>query len=215
MQIELRADIVCPCCALGRHRLHEALRRFPQAEQVRVRHRSFQLDPAAPMGFSEPAADMLRRRGMPADRIAAANLRIEQLARDDGLPEFHVTGNRVGSTSPAHELLAFASTRGAHERAWDLAFTAYFGERVPISTVDDLVALSGRLDLDVDEARDALESRRFQNAVAQDQLAAERLGVTGVPFFVIDRRYGVSGAQPIEHLLAAIDQAWSEHSPVA
>ncbi len=215
MWIELWADVVCPWCGLGRHRLREALSRFPQAEQVRVRHRSFQLNPAAPVGFSEPAADMLSRRGMSADRVTAANLHIEQLAHDDGLPEFHVVGSRVGSTSLVHELLAFATAHGAHERAWDLVFDAFFGERAPIWTVDDLLPLARRLDLDVEEAREALTSRQFRDAVRRDQLEAQRLGATGVPFLVLDRRYAVSGAQPIEQLTTVIDRAWSEHSPAA
>ena len=210
MQVEVWADVICPWCGLGAHRLDAALERFPHRDEVQVTRRSFQLDPGAAPGSSEPVRDMLRAKGLDDGQIDAMTRRVESLAESEGLRPYHVLDNRVGSTGLAHELLAYAADQGQQAAAWQHLFTAYFGEARPIFSAGDLVTLAGEIGLDTDGAREALLSHRYAARVAQEGREAAELGATGVPFFVIDRRYGVAGAQPAETLLAALQRAWDE-----
>ncbi len=210
MQVEVWADIICPWCGLGTHRLEAALERFPHRDEVQVTRRSFQLDPGAPPGSSEPVRDMLRKKGLDDRQIDAMTRRVEGLAGSEGLRPYHVLDNQVGSTGLAHELLAYAADQGRQAEAWYRLFTAYFGEARPIFSVEDLVGLAGEIGLDPEDAREALLSHRYAARVADEGREAARLGATGVPFFVIDRRYGVAGAQPADTLLAALERAWDE-----
>jgi predicted DsbA family dithiol-disulfide isomerase len=210
MQVELWADVICPWCGLGNHRLEAALERFPHRDEVQVTHHSFQLDPAAPAGSSEPVRDMLRKKGLDDGQIDAMTRRVEGRADSEGLRPYHVLDNQVGSTGLAHELLAYAADLGKQAEAWDRLFTAYFGEARPIFSVEDLVSLAGEIGLDPEDAREALLSHRYADRVADEGREAAELGATGVPFFVIDRRYGVAGAQPVDTLLAALQRAWDE-----
>ena len=210
MQVEVWADVICPWCGLGAHRLDAALERFPHRDEVQVTRRSFQLDPGAAPGPGEPVRDMLRAKGLDDGQIDAMTRRVESLAESEGLRPYHVLDNRVGSTGLAHELLAYAADQGQQAAAWQRLFTAYFGEARPIFSVGDLMTLAGEIGLDTDGAREALLSHRYAARVAQEGREAAELGATGVPFFVIDRRYGVAGAQPAETLLAALQRAWDE-----
>ncbi len=145
MQVEVWADVICPWCGLGTHRLEAALQRFPHRDEVQVTHRSFQLDPGAPPGSSEPVRDMLRKKGLDDGQIDAMTQRVEGLADSEGLRPYIVRDNRAGSTALAHELLAYATDQGKHAEAWDRLYTAYFGEARPIFSLGDLVS-PGRRD---------------------------------------------------------------------
>ena len=150
MQVEVWADVICPWCGLGAHRLDAALERFPHRDEVQVTRRSFQLDPGAAPGPGEPVRDMLRAKGLDDGQIDAMTRRVESLAESEGLRPYHVLDNRVGSTGLAHELLAYAADQGQQAAAWQRLFTAYFGEARPIFSVEDLVTLAGEIGLDTD-----------------------------------------------------------------
>ena len=138
---------------------------------------------------------------------------IESMAEQEGLRPYHVLENRTGNTSLAHELLAFATAQGRHAEAWREVSRAYFGEQKSIFDTDSLVELAGNMGLDTARVREALETRQYRGQVEQDAEEARELGATGVPFFVIDRRYGVMGAQGADVLLGALQQAWHEAHP--
>ena len=211
MKIELWADIICPWCGLGDYRLRRALEQFEQRDEVTVVHRSFQLDPRWPENVVMPARDMLMEKyGMSEWQARSAQERVEGLAIRDGLDPYIVGENNVGNTSLAHELLAFATSKGMHDEAWALMFRAYFGEARDVFTVDGLVSLAIELGIYQDEARRVLEQRSFREQVANDFAEARELGITGVPFYVIDDRFGISGAQEIATLVAALRQAREE-----
>jgi predicted DsbA family dithiol-disulfide isomerase len=217
LMIELWADLICPWCGLGEHRLAAALRQFVHRADVRVVHRSFQLDPGLPIGVVQPVADHLAQRYGSSEaaraRLAASQRNIEAMAGDEGLAPYHVADNVTGSTALAHGLLAYASAHGHGADAWNDVSRAYFGEQQSIFDTDALVDLAGRMGLDTAEVRTALETRQYRGQVAADQLEAQQLGATGVPFFVIDRRFGVVGAQPAEVLLEVLQRAWHETHP--
>jgi predicted DsbA family dithiol-disulfide isomerase len=211
MKIELWADIICPWCGLGDHRLTLALRQFEHANDVQVRHRSFQLDANFPERETITARELLvMKYGLAPEQASAAQKRVEDLAAADGLAPYIVADNHVGNTGLAHELLAYASSLGMQAEAWSTMLRAYFGEAHDIFRLPGLLDLAERMGLGREATRHHLERRTFRDAVANDMREAQALGVRGVPFFVIDERYGISGAQPVETIVAALQRAWSE-----
>ena len=158
---------------------------------------------------------MLRTsKGMSDDQISQMTRHIERLAADEGLKPYFVADNQVGNTSLAHELATWAAEQGKAEEIWSLLFKAYFGEKRSIFDMDSLVALAGEIGLDETEAREALESRRYAEKVRNDATEMQQLGGNGVPFVVVDRKYGIAGAQPLESFIQTIDAAWKERSPL-
>ncbi len=213
LRVEVWADLICPWCGLGDRRLEMALARFEHAADVEVVHRSFQLDERAPEGVTRTVTEMLRGKlGLSTAQIDGMTKRVEDLARADGLTPYIVRENRVGNTSLAHELAAFAAEHGKAGEAWKHLYRAYFGEARSIFDIDSLAQIASEIGLSADAARQALISRRHAEQVAEDGREARALGSSGVPFFVIDRRYAVSGAQPPEALLQALASAWEDHA---
>jgi predicted DsbA family dithiol-disulfide isomerase len=210
VKIEVWADLVCPWCGLGRHRLDAALERFEHAGDVTVVHRSFELDREAPIGVTRPVSEFLARKGLDDVQVEATTRMIEDLAASEGLTPYIVKDNVTGSTALAHELLAYATDEGLGRSAWERAFRWYFGEGRSIFDVEPLVELATEIGLEREAAREVLVSRRYSARRLEDRAQARRLGVTGVPFFVINDRYGISGAQRTELLLDALSRAWIE-----
>jgi predicted DsbA family dithiol-disulfide isomerase len=208
MRIDVWADLVCPWCSIGLHRLEAALAGRPFADEVEVVHRSFQLDPGAERGVTRPVVAELARKYRVSEAEAAAMCRrVEQTAAADGLQPFSIAGTLAGSTQWAHELLAFAADEGRAHAAWERLFAAHFGEGRSIFTREALVELAGDVGLDPGEAAQALADGRYVQRVTRDAEQAAALGVTGVPFFLIDGRWTLTGAQPVEVLSEALEQA--------
>ena len=213
MMIEIWSDVVCPWCAIGRSRLDAALAEFPHADQVEVRLRSFELDPSAPVGGSQPMVDVLAGKyGVPRDEAARMMARTEGLAADEGLV-MHMETTLHSNTVDAHRLLHLAvETAGpdAQKRLNAALVTAHFehGEDVADHAVLSKAALT--VGLDPAYVDDVLASDRYADAVAADVRQARAYGATGVPFFVIDQKYGVSGAQPTEVFAQVLERAWLE-----
>jgi predicted DsbA family dithiol-disulfide isomerase len=210
MKLEIWSDVICPWCGLGQHRLDLALEGFAHRDAVEVVHRSFQLDPAAPAAPQPVRAMLAAKYRMNDAQLAATFARIEGLAAADGLSPYIVGDNVVGNTRLAHELLALASERGREAAAWQRLYRAYFAERRSIFDVDALVALGEEVGLDPAEARAALADGRYVARVEADGREARALGASGVPFVVIDRRYAIAGAQPIDTLRRALEHAWQQ-----
>lgn len=216
MRVELWTDIICPWCGLGKARFDAALAQFAHRDQVEVIHRSFQLDPHATLGESEPVMAMLARKFRRSEaELQAMTQHVQSLAEAEGLKPYHVGDNRVGNTSPAHEFAHWATDQGKGSEAWALLYRAYFGEKRDIFTFEALAAMAPELGLDAAEALVALKERRYAGAVLEEGEEAQAMGATGVPFFVIDRRFGVSGAQSPEVLLGALQEAWGGRSGAA
>lgn len=206
MRIDVWSDVICPWCGLGKHRLEAALSRLPADDQPEVVYHSFQLDPNA---ATEPTSvkQMLTAKYRLDDAgFASVTGRVETLARAEGLTPYHVGDNLSGNTALAHQLLALAAERGLAEQAWDRLYKAHFGERRSIFDIDSLVELGTEIGLDAGEVREALQSGRFEAQVEAEGREARSVGATGVPFFVIDHKYAVSGAQSPEVLLSVFEQ---------
>ena len=221
MKVEVWSDIICPWCGLGLHRLDAALARFAHRDEVEVVHHSFQLDPTTLIGEETPVREMLARKFRMGDaestarQIEGMTRRVEDMARSEGLHPYNALDNTTGNTGPAHELLAYASTQGLHGEAWRRIYQAYFGERRSVFGREPLLDFAEELGLDRDEAGAALDTGAFRQQVRDDHREAQQLGANGVPFFVIDRPYGIAGAQPADDLLSVLQEAWHEGHPLA
>jgi predicted DsbA family dithiol-disulfide isomerase len=206
MRIDVWSDLTCPWCGLGKHRLEAALSRLPADEQPEVVYHSFQLNPYAPAKPTSVREMLTARYGLDDAGFARATGRVEALAEAEGLTPYHVGDNLSGNTALAHQMLALAAERGLAEQAWDRLYRAHFGERRSIFDIDSLVELGTEIGLQAGEVREALESGRFAAQVEADGRAARSAVATGVPFFVFDNKYAVSGAQPAEVLMSVLEQ---------
>ena len=216
MEIHIWSDIVCPWCYLGKRRFEHALALFDHRDEVHVTHRSFQLDPSRPRHETTNRRAMLRSKyQLTDDKVREMDARMERLAEIEGL-EYHLAETGVtGNTLDAHQLLQLGKERGVQDAVIERLYRAYFTEQRSVFERPSLVELAREAGLDEAEARDVLERDAYVNAVAADVNEARLLGVSGVPFFVIDRRYGVSGAQATEVFSEALLRAWEETEPAS
>jgi predicted DsbA family dithiol-disulfide isomerase len=210
MHIEIWSDIACPWCYLGKRRLETALTDFEHHDDVTVTYRSFELDPEAPAErVGERAAYLAAKYGMKVEQARAMEDQMTMRAAADGL-RYRLDIARAGNTFDAHRMLHLASAHGVQVAAKERFMRAYFTEGKLMSDHETLVRLSTDVGIPEDDAREALASGRFADEVREDERTAQELGIRGVPFFVIDRRYGVSGAQSPEVLLSALQRAREE-----
>lgn len=212
MVLEIWSDVVCPWCYIGKRRFERALTQFPHSDQVEVVWRSFQLDPEAPRQIVGNLTELLAQKfGISPVQVATMNRQITDLATQEGLA-YQLEHAQPGNTFDAHRLIHLAAANGLQTVAKERLLRAYFCEGRSISDHDTLLAIGRELGLDTDAVQTMLDGDAYGDAVRSDQQRAARLGIRGVPFFVLDGRYGVSGAQPPEVLLNALQQAWATNS---
>jgi predicted DsbA family dithiol-disulfide isomerase len=208
MHIDIWSDVVCPWCYLGKRRLEKALASFEGRGDVTIAHRSFQLDPTRPKGETSSRRTMLMSKyRLSEDRVREMDHNMETMAAAEGL-EYHLTEKgQSGNTLDAHRLVHLAASHDREDQMLERLYKAYFTDQRSVFDVESLVSLAVEEGLDATEVREALESDRYVDAVRRDLEEARMLGVTGVPFFVIDRRYGISGAQATEVFTRALAMA--------
>lgn len=214
LTVEIWSDVVCPWCYIGKRRFETALQAFEHADAVEVIWRSFELDPDAPtrarVGLDRHLAD---KYGVSLERAAAMNQQVTELAAAEGL-DFRLDQAQRGNTFDAHRTLHLAQAHGLQEEAKERLLRAYFTEARAISDADTLVELLDDVGVPPDEVREALSSDAHADDVRADETRARQLGITGVPFFALDGRYGVPGAQPADTLLQALRRTWQERTPL-
>jgi len=211
MDVHIWSDVVCPWCYLGKRRFEHALALFDHRDEIRVMHRSFQLDPSRPRHQTMSRREMLKSKyQLSEQQVRDMDTRMEHLADIEGL-DYHLTeAGLTGNTLDAHQLLQLGKARGIQDAVIERLYRAYFTEQRSVFDRDSLVTLAGEAGLDESEARDVLERDAYVDAVNADVLEARALGVSGVPFFVLGGRYGVSGAQATEVFTEALTKAWEE-----
>ena len=216
MRVEIWSDIACPWCYVGKARFEKALEAFPHRDQVEVVHRSFELDPGRATDDVQPVLAMLTKKyGMSEAQAQAGEDNLGAQAAAEGL-DYQTRGRDHGNTFDMHRLLHFAKEQGRQEQLLDLLYRANFAEERSVFGDDArLLELATAAGLDTDAARAVLaDPDAYAAEVREDQREAAELGARGVPFFVLDRTYGVSGAQPAEVFQQALPQAWGERSPL-
>jgi len=210
LKVEVWSDIACPWCFVGKRRLEAALERFDHRDHVEVVWHAFELDPKAPpVRPSEPSyVERLASKYRCSPEQGQAMIdRMTQTAAEDGLA-FRFDRIRSGNTFDAHRLLHLAKERGKQDAVKERFLAAYLEEGEPIGDKAALLRLATEAGLDEVQITEVLETDRYAEEVRLDEARAQALGISGVPFFVIDGRFGVSGAQPSDGLLQVLEQAW-------
>ncbi len=214
MLVEIWSDVVCPWCYIGKRRFESALVRFEHRDAVEIVWRSFELDRHAPAERIGSYAELLGRKyGMGPDKAMATLQHMTDVAAEEGL-EFDFGGVRPGNTFDAHRLLHLAAEHRRQDQLKERFLRAYFTDGEPVGDPQALTALAVDAGLDAVEVASVLEGDRFADHVRADEAAAEELGVSGVPFFVLDRRFAVSGAQDGDVFLRALERAWAKGHPL-
>lgn len=212
MKVEIWSDVMCPFCYIGKRKFETALEQFPQKDQIEVEWKSFQLNPALKTDPSKNLNEYLAEaKGWTTEYAAEVNNQVTAMAAQVGL-EYNLDQAVVANSFDAHRFVQFAKTKGKGNEAEEQLFKAYFTDGKDTSDHDTLVNLGIEIGLDAGEVRAVLQSNAFSEQVNTDIYEAQQVGARGVPFFVLDRKYAVSGAQPSETFLGALDKSFAEWS---
>ncbi len=212
MHIEIWSDIACPWCHVGKRRFERALSQFEHRTDVEVTWRSFELDPSAARTYPTSQAELLAEKyRVPVAQAQQMNARMTAEAKKEGL-DFHFELVRAGNTFDAHRLIHLAASVGRREDVVERFFRGYLSEGAAIGDPEALLTLAVDAGLHSARVRSVLDGDEYADVVRADEARARALGISGVPFFAIDERYGVSGAQTPEVLLAAMRQAHGENA---
>ena len=211
LRVDVWSDIACPWCFVGKRRLEAALSQLPERDQVQVVWHAFELDPNAPRerdGSESYAQRLAKKYGSPVAQAQARITSMTQAAKADGI-DFDFEHIRPGNTFDAHRLLHLAEERGLQDAVKERFLLAYLSEGAAIGDPRTLQRLATDAGLPADEVREVLDGNSYAEAVRADEQHARELGINGVPFFVLDERLAVSGAQPAALLLSALEQAFA------
>jgi predicted DsbA family dithiol-disulfide isomerase len=208
LTVDVWSDVVCPWCYVGKRRLEAALAKFPHRADVELVWRSFELDPSAPrIAVGDHAERIAKKYGRTKAQVQEMTRNLTALAAAEGL-DFQLEASRSGNTFDAHRVLHLASEHGVQDAVKERFFRGYMTEKEAIGDPDVLVRLGAEAGLDAEEIRAVLASDRYAKEVRDEENAARQLQISGVPFFVLGGKIGVSGAQPVSVLLGALEEAW-------
>ncbi len=207
IHVEIWSDVACPFCYIGKRRFEQALAQFPGRDEVKVTWKSFQL---APDLVTDPSKSIYQylaeRKGWSIEQAREINQNVVRMAAASGL-HYQMDKIVVTNTRNAHRLLQFAKQQGKGDALKEALLNAYFCEGKNTDDKNTLLALATEAGLSESESRDVLESNRFNDAVDADILEAQRIGVRGVPFFVFNRSFAISGAQESDAFLEGLEKA--------
>jgi protein disulfide-isomerase len=210
MKIEIWSDVMCPFCYIGKRNFETALEQFDNKDKIDVEWKSFQLDPSIPEVANESQHDYLvKHKGMSSQQVSSMLQNITQSAKDAGL-EYHMDKAVMVNSFKAHRLIQLAKARGLGNGAEELLFKAFFTDGKNIADDNTLVELGKEAGLNETEIRNALTDDKYADLARKDIDEARAIGVNGVPFFVFDRKYAVSGAQPPQAFTQALEKSYAE-----
>jgi predicted DsbA family dithiol-disulfide isomerase len=213
IKVEIWSDVACPWCYIGKRRFESALTNFEHSDQVEILWRSFELAPDAPNTTEGTLDEMLSKKyGMSPQQARDANTQITSLAATEGL-DYHFEKAHYANTFNAHRLIHLATEYNLQDAMKERLLKAYFTDGLLIGNIDTLVQLATETGIDGEKARAVLESDTYVDAVRADEQRASEFGISGVPFFAFDEKYGVSGAQPTEVFSEVLARAWAEARP--
>ena len=206
MIIDVWSDVVCPWCFIGKRRLEKALSTFEHRDQVTIRHRAFQLQPdivnTVPMKLH-----LAEKYQLPESQVEQMQANVCAVADGEGLC-YNLNDTLSGNTLDAHRLLLWSATIEKQDELLEAMYSAYFEKSQPLFSHEDLISICATVGISESDARTVLESNEFQDEVISDRQLAAQLGANGVPFFVVDMKYGISGAQPLEAFTQTLNSAW-------
>ncbi|SDJ91717.1 Predicted dithiol-disulfide isomerase, DsbA family [Catalinimonas alkaloidigena] len=210
MEVEIWSDVMCPFCYIGKRKFEAALAQFPHAEKVEVTWKSFQLNPDMPTDPGKNIHQYLAEvKGWSLEQAREMNDRVTDMARQVGLT-YHFDRAVVANSFDAHRLLQLAKRHGLGDALEERLFRAYFTEGKNTADPTTLLELGQEIGLDADEIRTMLAGDQYADAVERDIYESRQIGVRGVPFFVFDRKYAVSGAQESAWFLQVLEKSFAE-----
>ncbi|TGE17794.1 DsbA family oxidoreductase [Hymenobacter elongatus] len=213
MKLEIWSDIMCPFCYIGKRRLENALAQFPHRDALHIVWRSFELDPNMQTKPGQSIHELLaERKGVSLAQGQQMNAHMGQIAQEVGL-RFDFDNMVPVNTFLAHRFLHLAATHGQQDAAKEHVLAAYFTEGRNVDDIDTLVEIGAALGFDAAEVRAVLHTDAYTQEVRHDEYQARQIGVRGVPYFVFDDKYAVSGAQPSELFLEVLEKVWEEAHP--
>jgi predicted DsbA family dithiol-disulfide isomerase len=214
MKIEIWSDFACPFCYIGKRRFEEALSQFKHKNKVEVTYKAYQLNPEAPKEMMGSAYEAFAKgHGM---SVAKAKERFKMFTRNAktvGLT-YNYDIIQMTNTFDAHRLAKWSNQFGKEEEMTSRLMKAYFTDGINLANHESLLKLVTEMGLDVNQAKDVLSSHQFADQIRTEITEGRQIGVQGVPFFVLNRKYGVSGAQQTEYFLNALNQIWQEENPL-
>jgi predicted DsbA family dithiol-disulfide isomerase len=213
IKVDIWSDVACPWCYIGKRKFEAGSGLFAGAGDgrgVEVEYHSFELSPDTPVDFDGNESDYLaQHKGISQEQAAEMLERVSGIAKQVGL-DYDFSSMHHTNTVKAHELIHYAKANGKQAEMKERLLKAYFIEGGHVGRIDDLASYAGEIGLDEEDARSALESNDYLGAVREDQATAQEYGINGVPFFVIDGKYGVSGAQEAATFAQVLEQVWQE-----
>ena len=208
MIIDVWSDVVCPWCFIGKRRLEKALQEFGHSAEIIVRHRAFQLQPDA--AETMPTSKLLAQKyRVSPNQVKEMQANVCAVADGEGLC-YNLDDTLSGNTFDAHRLLLWAASIGKDKELLEAMYSGYFEKSLPIFSHQDLLSIAESVGIAAVDAMNVLDSDLFAAEVIKDRDVASSLGATGVPFFVIDMKYGISGAQPTTTFLETLNTAWAD-----
>ena len=210
MKVEIWSDVMCPFCYIGKRQFEQALKQFGHSNHIQIEWRSFQLNPGMETNPDASINDYLAEsKGWSVDQARQMNRRVTNMAKDVGLT-YDFDRAVVANSFDAHRLIQFAKTMDKGDKAEEALFHAYFTDGKNIADHKTLIKLAANIGLNPENATAVLESDQFSNAVKHDIEIARSLDIRGVPFFLFNRKYAISGARETEIFLKALKKAYSE-----
>ncbi len=210
MKVEIWSDIGCPFCYIGKQNFEAGVREFAGKDELEVIYRSFQLDPTAEKHPDISIAELLAKKyGKSVKEAEIMNSQVADAAKAAGL-DFNMEKVVPSNSRDAHRLVKLAAEEGRESEAMNHLYKAYFTDGINVADSEALVSIGTEIGLAEEKIRKMLESDEYKEKVIEDQNVANQLGAQGVPLFVINRKYGVSGAQPPEAFTEALTKAYAE-----
>jgi len=210
MKIEIWSDVMCPFCYIGKRNFEQALETLSFKDEVKVEWKSFQLDPTLEQSETKTTSEYFReKKGFPEEQAKQMTNQVIQMGKASGI-DFNFEKALITNTFTAHKLLHLAKKHNKSNEMEEELFKAHFLDGKNVGDIDTLVSLAISLGIDAEKAKKSLQSEEFDYEINQDILEARNNGISGVPFFILNGKYAVSGAQPAEVLKNALTQTYAE-----
>ena len=214
MKVEIWSDLVCPFCYIGKRKFEQALDGFASKENVEIVWRSFQLDPdMKPVPGESVHQYLAKRKGVSVEQAKEMGNYMSNMAKEVGL-EYNFDTAVINNTLAPHRLLHLAKKYGVQHEVKEKLFAAYYTHGKDIAAAEFLVETGVSVGIPADEIEHMLQSDLYTDEVREDQYRAQQIGVQGVPFFVFNNKYAVSGAQPTAVFAEVLEKVWEEEKPL-
>lgn len=212
MKVEIWSDVMCPFCYIGKRRFEQARTEFEHSNEIEIDWKSFQLNPEMKTQPDKNVTEHLAEiKGWSIEQADQMNRHVSEMAADAGL-KFNFDNAVVANSFQAHRLVHLAKEHKKDNEMEEALFKAYFTDGKNIDDPEVLLELGSKIGLNKADLKETLKSDKFTNAVKQDMMAARNLGIQGVPFFLFNRKYAISGARETEVFTQALQKTWEEHS---